>query len=212
MRVCALFQHSQWNCELERYESDMKIVVGISGASGSIYGYRLLEKLRQHPDVETHLIMTRAAERTSYLEFGRTAGDFKALAHCSYPLEDIGAVLASGSFITHGMVIAPCSINSLSAIAFGLSSNLLLRAADVCLKERRKLVLMVRESPFHLGHLRAMVAVTEMGAIVAPPIPGFYTKPQTALEIVDHSVDRVLDILGIPCDDARRWNGGRSGE
>lgn len=190
----------------------MRIVVGISGASGSIYGYRVLEKLRRYPDVETHLVMTRSAERTSYLESGKTAADFKTLAHCSYPLEDIGATLASGSFLTGGMVIAPCSIHSLSAIACGLSSNLLLRAADVCLKERRRLVLMVRESPFHLGHLRAMVAVTEMGAIVAPPVPGFYTKPQTALDIVDHSVDRVLDLLGLPCEDARRWNGGREND
>lgn len=187
----------------------MRIVVGICGASGSIYGWRLLEKLRLRPEVETHLIMTRSAERTSYLEFGKGAADFKALAHHCYPLEDIGAVLASGSFLTHGMVIAPCSIHSMSAIAFGLSSNLLLRAADVCLKERRKLILMVRESPFHLGHLRAMLALTEMGAIVAPPIPGFYTKPETVLDIVDHSVDRVLDLLGLPGGEAPRWDGGR---
>lgn len=187
----------------------MRIVVGISGASGSIYGFRVLEKLRARPEVETHLILTRSAERTAHLETGKTAAEFKALAHHWYPLEDIGARLASGSYLTAGMVIAPCSIHSMSAIAAGLSSNLLLRAADVCLKERRKLILMVRESPFHLGHLKAMLALTEMGAIIAPPVPGFYHKPETVEDIVDHSVDRVLDLLGLPADDARRWDGGR---
>lgn len=186
-----------------------RIVVGVSGASGSIYGWRLLEKLRANPGVESHLVMTRSAERTSHLECGKSAADFKALADYSYPLEDIGATLASGSFLTHAMVVAPCSIHSMSAIAAGICSNLLLRAADVCLKERRKLVLMVRESPFHLGHLRAMLALTEMGAIVAPPIPGFYTKPETVMDLVDHSVDRVLDLIGLPQEDARRWQGGR---
>jgi len=188
----------------------LRIVVGISGASGSIYGYRLLEKLHAQSGVETHLILSRAGERTAYLETGRTAADFKTLASFWYPLEDIGACLASGSFITHGMVIGPCSIQSMSAIATGVTSNLLLRAADVCLKERRKLILMVRESPFHLGHLRTMVALTEMGAIIAPPIPGFYTQPQTVLDLVDHSVDRVLDLLGLPAAGAHRWNGGRA--
>lgn len=187
----------------------MRIVVGISGASGSIYGFRVLEKLRARPEVETHLILTRSAERTAHLETGKTAAEFKALAHHWYPLEDIGARLASGSYLTAAMVIAPCSIHSMSAIAAGLSSNLLLRAADVCLKERRKLILMVRESPFHLGHLKAMLALTEMGAIIAPPVPGFYHKPETVEDIVDHSVDRVLDLLGLPADDARRWDGGR---
>ena len=187
----------------------MRIVVGISGASGSIYGFRVLEKLRARPEVETHLILTRSAERTAHLETGKTAAEFKALAHHWYPLEDIGARLASGSYLTAAMVIAPCSIHSMSAIAAGLSSNLLLRAADVCLKERRKLILMVRESPFHLGHLKAMLALTEMGAIIAPPVPGFYHKPETVEDIVDHSVDRVLDILGLPADDARRWDRGR---
>ncbi len=185
----------------------MQIVVGISGASGSIYGLRMLEKLRAFSDVEIHLVMTRAAERTAWLETGRTGNDFRALAHHHYPVEDIGAPLASGSFLTSGMVIAPCSIRSMSAIAAGISGDLLTRAADVHLKERRRLVLMVRESPFHLGHLRTMVALTEMGAIVAPPVPGFYHKPETVLDIVDHSVDRALDLLGLPAGDARRWNG-----
>jgi 4-hydroxy-3-polyprenylbenzoate decarboxylase len=187
----------------------LRLVVGVSGASGSIYGYRLLEKLRRRPDVEVHLILTRSAERTAFLEDGRSAQEFKALADFVYPMEDIGSRLASGSFQTGGMVIAPCSVHSMSAIAAGLSSNLLIRAADVCLKERRKLILMVRETPLHLGHLRSMLTLTEMGAIILPPVPGFYHKPQTVLDIVDHSVDRVLDLLGLPPDDAQRWDGGK---
>lgn len=190
----------------------MRIIVGVSGASGSIYGFRLLERLRASPGIETHLILTRAAERTAHLEIQRTAAEFKALAHYSYPLEDIGSRLASGSFLTDGMVVAPCSIQSMSAIAVGVSSNLLVRAADVCLKERRKLILMVRETPFHLGHLRNMVALTEMGAIIAPPIPGFYHHPQTILDLVDHSIDRILDLFHIPSAQTPRWDGtGKSG-
>ena len=185
----------------------IRLVVGITGASGSIYGWRLLEKLRAAGDVEIHLIMTRSGERTAFLEMGKAAADFKALADCSYAVEDIGCRLASGSFSTGGMVIAPCSIHSMSAIAAGISSNLMIRAADVALKERRKLVLMVRESPLHLGHLRSMTALAEMGAILAPPVPGFYHKPQSVEEIVDHSVDRVLDLIGLPSADAQRWDG-----
>ncbi len=187
----------------------MRIIVGVSGASGSIYGLRLLEKLSRRPEAEIHLILTRSAERTAHLEMGQRAAEFRKYAHFTYPLEDIGARLASGSFLTDAMVIAPCSIHSMSAIASGLSTNLLIRAADVCLKERRKLILMVRETPFHLGHLRTMVALTEMGAIIAPPIPGFYHQPQTVLDLVDHSVDRVLDLLGLPAEEAPRWDGGR---
>ena len=185
----------------------MRIVVGVSGASGSIYGFRLLQKLRRLGNVEIHLILTRPGEKTSSLEMGTKAADWKALSDYSYPLEDIGCRLASGSYPVDGMVIAPCSINSMSAIAAGISNNLLVRAADVALKERRKLILMVRESPFHLGHLRTMVSLTEMGAIIAPPIPGFYNQPKTIDDLVDHSVDRVLDLLGLPSPDARRWNG-----
>lgn len=185
----------------------LRIIVGITGASGSIYGIRVLEKLRQNPEVELHLIITRSGERTLFLETGRKVAELKALAYCSYSVEDIGARPASGSFPCHGMVVAPCSVNSMSAIAAGTSSNLLLRAADVTLKERRRLILMVRETPFHLGHLRAMVALTEMGAIVAPPVPGFYHHPETIQDLVDHSVDRVLDLLGTPAPDARRWEG-----
>ena len=188
----------------------MRLIIGVSGASGSIYGYRLLQKLRQKEGVETHLILTRSAERTAFLESGRTAEEFKALADYTYPLEDIGSRLASGSFLTAGMVVAPCSIHSMSAIAAGLSSNLLIRAADVCLKERRKLILMVRETPLHLGHLRSMVSLTEMGAIIMPPVPGFYQQPKTVLDIVDHSVDRVLDLLNLPSPTASRWDGGKS--
>lgn len=185
----------------------MRIVVGVTGASGSIYGWRLLEALRRQKDIETHLILTRAGERTAHIELARTAAEFRALAHHWYPVEDIGARIASGSAAPDAMVVAPCSIHSMSAIATGLSDNLLVRAADVVLKERRRLVLMVRESPFHLGHLRSMTALAEMGAIIAPPIPGFYHNPQSIDDIVNHSVDRVLDLIGAANPDARRWTG-----
>lgn len=185
----------------------MRIVVGISGASGAIYGIRLMEKLRRNSGLEIHLILTRAGEKTLFLETGRLAADVKNLADCTYSVDDIGCRLASGSFPTDGMVIAACSIHTMSAIASGISSNLVIRAADVALKERRKLILMVRESPLHLGHLRTMTALAEMGAIIAPPLPAFYNKPQSVIDIVDHSVDRVLDLLGLPDPDARRWDG-----
>ena len=185
----------------------MIIVVGISGASGSIYGLRTLERLRARGGVETHLILTRAGERTGYLELGLKAADWRKLADCYHPVEDLGAPLASGSFRFDAMVIAPCSIHSMSSLASGITGNLLVRTADVALKERRRLVLMVRETPFHLGHLRSMAALAEMGAIIAPPIPGFYHKPQTVLDLVDHSVERVMDLLGVPAADAKRWTG-----
>lgn len=185
----------------------MKIVVGISGASGAIYGVRLLERLRANPDVETHLVLTRAGEKTLFLETGKHAADLKNLAEFSYPLEDISCRLASGSFRVDAMVVAPCSVQTMSSIAAGITSNLLLRAADVALKERRRLVLLVREMPFHLGHLRTMVALTEMGAIIAPPIPGFYNHPQTIMDLVDHGVDRVLDLIGLSDESVRRWDG-----
>jgi 4-hydroxy-3-polyprenylbenzoate decarboxylase len=187
----------------------VKIIVGISGASGAIYGLRLLERLRNREGVEVHLVLTRAGEKTLFLETGRLAADAKTLADYTYPEEDISCRLASGSYPIDSMVIAPCSIHSMSAIANGITSNLLIRAADVTLKERRKLILVVRESPFHLGHLRNMTALAEMGAIIAPPIPGFYNNPQTVMEIVDHSVDRVLDLLGTPDPQIRRWQGPR---
>ncbi len=178
----------------------------MSGASGAIYGLRLLEKLRMGGLAETHLIMTRSAERTLYLETGKLGAEAKEMADVSYPVEDIGCRLASGSFPVDAMVVAPCSIHSMSAIAGGISSNLLVRAADVTLKERRKLILMVRETPLHLGHLRTMVNLAEMGAILAPPVAAFYTKPESVLDIVDHSVDRVLDLLGLPSAEAKRWD------
>ena len=174
----------------------MKIVVGVSGASGAIYGVRLLEKLRLQSGVEVHLILTRSGEKTLFLETGKKAQELKAMAQYSYALEDISGRLASGSFRTDGMVIAPCSIHTMSAIATGISSNLLIR-----------LVLMVRETPLHLGHLRTMVALAEMGAVIAPPVPGFYHRPASIQDLVDHSVNRVLDLLGLPSRDARRWDG-----
>jgi flavin prenyltransferase len=185
----------------------LKIVVGVSGASGAIYAVRLLERLRRNQAAEIHLILTRAGEKTLFLETGSRALDLKKVAHYTYSLEDISCRLASGSFAIDSMVVAPCSIQTMSAIASGITSNLLLRAADVALKERRRLVLMVRETPFHLGHLRTMVALTEMGAIIAPPIPGFYNQPQTVLDLVDHVVDRILDLIGLPDGQARRWDG-----
>ena len=185
----------------------MRIVIGISGASGAIYGLRLLERLRGRGNAETHLVVSHAGEKTLFLETGKTVADVRALADYWYPLEDVGSRLASGSYPTDAMVIAPCSIHTMSAIAAGVSSNLMVRAADVTLKERRKLILMVRESPFHLGHLKNMTLLAEIGAIIAPPIPGFYYNPRTVEEIVDHSVDRVLDLLGMPGPEIRRWEG-----
>jgi flavin prenyltransferase len=187
----------------------LKIVVGVSGASGSIYAIRMLEKLRSQPGVEVHLIVSRSGEKTSFLETGKKLAELKELAHYFYAFEDIGSRLASGSFRTDGMIIVPCSIHTMSAIAAGISSNLLVRAADVSLKERRALILMVRETPLHLGHLRTMTALAEMGAIIAPPIPAFYTAPQTVMDIVDSSVNRALDLLHLPDPAAKRWDGER---
>jgi len=185
----------------------VRIVVGITGASGAIYGLRLLERLRHRQNAEIHLILTRSGEKTLFLETGQMAADVKKLADFWYPLEDIACRLASGSYPTDAMVISPCSIHTMSAIANGISSNLLVRAADVALKEKRKLILLVRESPLHLGHLRNMTSLSEMGAIIAPPIPGFYNHPQTVMDLVDHSIDRVLDLIGIPDAQVRRWEG-----
>ncbi len=183
----------------------LRIIVGITGASGSIYGVRLLERLLARPEVEIHLLITRSGERTLFLETGKKAAEIRGRVHQSYAIDDIGAALASGSFLTEGMVVAPCSIHTMSAIAAGISSNLLLRAADVTLKERRRLILAVRETPLHLGHLRSMASLTEMGAIIAPPTPGFYFHPRSIEDLVDHTVDRLLDLVGLPPEDARRW-------
>jgi 4-hydroxy-3-polyprenylbenzoate decarboxylase len=187
----------------------LRVIIGVTGASGSIYGWRLLEKLRSIAEMELHLILSRSGEKTAFLEMGKTVADFKKLADVTYPVEDIGCRLASGSFQTDAMAIAPCSIHTMSAIAAGISNNLMVRAADVILKERRRLILMVRESPLHLGHLRSMTALAEMGAILAPPVPGFYHMPQTVGEIVDHSVDRVMDLIGVPSPSAKRWDGAK---
>ena len=179
----------------------------MSGASGAIYGIRLLQKLSERPDVESHLIVTRAGEKTIYQETGYSLKNLKEMASYWHSVEEIGASIASGSSPMDGMVICPCSIHTMSAIATGIASNLLVRAADVTLKERRRLVLVVRETPLHLGHLRTMAEVTAMGAIVAPPMPAFYNKPATLDDIVDEGVARVLALLGLPDPGAKRWQG-----
>jgi 4-hydroxy-3-polyprenylbenzoate decarboxylase len=183
-----------------------RLVVGISGASGAIYGVRLLRALREL-DVETHLIISRAAQLTIEHELEESVAEIKALASVVHGLGDVGASIASGSFVTDGMVIAPCSMRALASIAAGTGDNLMCRAADVVLKERRRLVLMVRETPLHLGHLRNMLAVTEMGAIVAPPVPAFYARPRTIEALVDHAVGRVLDLFGLDTGQVVRWPG-----
>lgn len=184
-----------------------RLIVGISGASGVIYGVRMLQMLRAL-GVETHLVMSKSAQLTLTHETDLNVAEVKALADVTYSNADIGAAIASGSFRVTGMVIAPCSIKTLSEIASGITGSLLSRAADVTLKERRRLVLMLRETPLHLGHLRSMVAVTEAGAIVSPPVPAFYARPASIDEMVDHSVGRVLDLFGIESGAVRRWNPG----
>ena len=184
-----------------------RIVVGITGASGTIYGVRLLEVLHEVADVETHLVLSDAAPITLRQEMGLSPGDLQNLADCRYRARDIAAPIASGSFPVHGMVVAPCSVKTLSGLAYSHASNLLLRAGDVMLKERRPLVLMLRETPLHLGHLRAMAQVVEMGAIMVPPIPAFYHHPKTIDDLVNHSIGKVLDVLGIEHDLFRRWQG-----
>ncbi len=187
--------------------SRIRVVVGISGASGAIYGVRALELLAAIDEIETHLVVTAAARRTLALETDFTPSDLDELADCSYGWRDIAAPIASGSFEAMGMIIVPCSIKTLSSVAYSFSAGLLGRAADVALKERRPLVLMVRETPFHLGHLRLMERVTEMGAIVQPPMPAFYNRPETIDDIVTHSVGRALEHLGVDVIDLDRWSG-----
>jgi 4-hydroxy-3-polyprenylbenzoate decarboxylase len=184
-----------------------RLVVGISGASGAIYGVRLLELLAETP-VQTHLVVTRSARITLRHEVGLTLADLTDRADVVHPDTDVGATIASGSFRTMGMVIAPCSIKSISAIATGVTSTLLARAADVVLKERRRLVLMVREA-LHRNHLRTMTELAELGAIIAPPVPAFYTNPDTIDDIVNHTVGRVLDLFEIETGAAARWTGLR---
>jgi len=185
-----------------------RLVIGIAGASGAVYGIRLLEVLRDEAGVETHLVVSGGAERTIELETDYTLEDVVALADQFHDLGDVAAPLSSGSFATIGMVVAPCSMKTLSGIANSYSDNLLLRAADVTLKERRRLVLLPRETPLHLGHARLVVQAIEIGAVVMPPVPALYHRPQTVDEIIDHSVSRVLDLFGIENDLVQRWGGG----
>jgi 4-hydroxy-3-polyprenylbenzoate decarboxylase len=183
------------------------LVVGITGASGAIYGIRLLEVLSSVKNVETHLVVSEAAEAIIRYETGRSVQEAKELASFSYDIRDIGAQISSGSFRTDGMIVAPCTVKTMSAIANSYSENLLIRVGDVTLKERRKLLLLVRETPLHLGHLRSMERLCEMGAIIMPPAPAFYHKPQTIQDIVDHIVGKMLDIFGIEHTLFQRWPG-----
>ncbi|MGE3708961.1 MAG: UbiX family flavin prenyltransferase [Hyphomicrobiaceae bacterium] len=181
-----------------------RLVVGISGASGIIYGIRMLEVLRKL-DVETHLVMSKAAEMTLAYETEYKAKDIRDLATHSHPVGDIGASISSGSFHTLGMVIAPCSIRTMSEIATGITGSLLSRAADVVLKERRRLVLGIRETPLHTGHLRTLTQLSEMGAVICPVVPAFYNRPKTLDDIVNHSVGRMLDLFDIDIGSLKRW-------
>ena len=181
-----------------------RLVVGISGASGVVYGLRVLDACREL-GVETHLVMSRSSALTLTQETDLSVADLQAHADIVHKVGDVGASIASGSFRTLGMIVAPCSVRTMSEIATGVTASLLTRAADVVLKERRPLVLMVRETPLHLGHLRTMVRLTEMGAIIAPPLPAFYAKPKDLAEMVDQSVGRVLDLFGLTWRPVKRW-------
>jgi 4-hydroxy-3-polyprenylbenzoate decarboxylase len=180
------------------------MIVGITGASGTIYGIRLLEALRSL-GIERHLVVSKSGDLTRALETDHSAADLRALADKVYAPGDIAAAISSGSFQTMGMIVAPCSVRTLSDIAYGTTSTLVSRAADVCLKERRRLVLLFRETPLHAGHLRSMLAATEIGAIVSLPVPAFYTRPRTLDDIVNHSVARVLDLFGLDTKTFPRW-------
>jgi 4-hydroxy-3-polyprenylbenzoate decarboxylase len=185
-----------------------RLIVAITGATGAVYGLRLLQQLRE-AQVETHLLVSGAGWLTIRHELGLERAALEAEADVVHPVRDIGATIASGSFATAGMVVAPCSMKTLASIAHGLSDNLIARAADVTLKERRRLVLLARETPLNLAHLRNMVAVTEMGGIVFPPVPAFYTRPETVSDMVDHTVARVLDMFGLASARAPVWPGLR---
>jgi len=184
-----------------------RIVIAITGATGAVYGVRLLQVLKELPQVESHLVVSDAAVLTLHQETGLQRKEVEALADVVHKQHNIGASIASGSFQSDGMIIAPCSMKTLASVAHGLSDNLVARAADVVLKERRRLVLMVRETPFNLAHLRNMTAVTEMGGIVFPPLPSFYHQPQSIADMVDHTVARVLDLFGLEHQLAPRWGG-----
>lgn len=187
-----------------------RLIVGISGASGVVYGVRLLTLLKALP-VETHFVMSRTAEMTLALETELKPADLRARADVVHAVGDMAAPISSGSFPTLGMIIAPCSIRTMSEIATGVTTTLLTRAADVVLKEHRRLVLAVRETPLHTGHLRTMTALSEMGAVIAPPVPALYAKPQTIDEMIDHSVGRLLDLFGLDAGTVRRWRGRTTG-
>jgi 4-hydroxy-3-polyprenylbenzoate decarboxylase len=184
-----------------------RLIIAITGASGAIYGVQLLRRLRELPDIETHLLLSAAGVLNAHQELDLKRGDVEALADVVHSVSDIGAAIASGSFATVGMVIAPCSMKTLGAIAHGLADNLIARAADVCLKERRRVVLLAREAPLNLAHIRNMEAVTLMGGIIFPPVPAFYQRPVSLEQMVDHTLARVLDLFDIAHDLAPRWNG-----
>lgn len=189
----------------------VRIIVAITGATGAVYGVRLLQHLRMLPGIETHLMISDAGVLNIHQELELKRKDVEALAHVVHSVRDVGASIASGSFQSDGMIIAPCSMKTLAAVAHGFADNLITRAADVVLKERRRLVLMVRETPFNLAHLRNMTAVTEMGGIVFPPLPNFYHRPSSIDEMVDHSIARVLDLFQIEHQLAPRWSGLKEG-
>ena len=184
-----------------------RLIIGISGASGTIYGVRLLQMLRK-AEIETHLVMSKSAEMTLAYETDFKPKDVRALAAVHYPVSDIGAAISSGSFPTMGMIVAPCSIRTMSEIASGVTSSLLSRAADVVLKEKRRLVLALRETPLHGGHLRTMTTLADIGAVIAPIVPAFYNKPKTVDDIINHTVGRLLDLFGIETKLVKRWEGG----
>jgi 4-hydroxy-3-polyprenylbenzoate decarboxylase len=184
-----------------------RLIVAITGASGAIYGVQLLRRLRESPDIETHLLLSSAGVLNVHQELDMKRGDVEALADVVHNVNDIGASVASGSFATAGMVVAPCSMKTLGAIANGLADNLIARAADVCLKERRRVVLLARETPLNLAHIRNMEAVTMMGGVIFPPVPAFYQRPRSLEEMVDHTLARVLDLFDIEHDLAPRWSG-----
>jgi flavin prenyltransferase len=187
--------------------SAQRMIVAITGATGAVYGVRLLQVLREVPGLETHLMISDAGVLNLHQELDLGRKEVEALAHVVHNVRDVGASIASGSFQSGGMVIAPCSMKTLASVAHGMSDNLISRAADVVLKERRRLVLMVRETPFNLAHLRNMTAVTEMGGIIFPPLPGFYQRPKTIDEMVDHTIGRVLDLFAISHALTPRWSG-----
>jgi flavin prenyltransferase len=184
-----------------------RLIVAITGASGAAYGVQLLRRLREERDLESHLLLSAAGVLNAYQELDLKRGDVEALAHVVHSVNDIGATIASGSFATLGMVVAPCSMKTLAAIAHGFSDNLISRAADVCLKERRRLVLLPREAPLNLAHIRNMESVTLMGGVIFPPVPALYQRPASIDEMVDHSVMRILDLFGLGPANAPRWNG-----